>query len=103
MITTIRLVNNKEYRYIKNSPEKYGWYHVWTDMFTIGRNDDNDMQIHDEEDLVSRMHCAIIDKRFLRDLGSTNGTKVNGKSISKKDYTLKHLDIITIGNTKLLY
>ncbi|MCE5180520.1 MAG: FHA domain-containing protein [Betaproteobacteria bacterium] len=50
----------------------------------IGRKPDNDLQLVHET--VSGSHAAIVTIRndsFLEDLHSTNGTKVNGKSIKK--------------------
>ncbi|MDD5241461.1 MAG: FHA domain-containing protein [Sulfuricella sp.] len=50
----------------------------------IGRKPDNDLQL--AHDAVSGNHAAIVTIRndsFLEDLDSTNGTKVNGKSIKK--------------------
>jgi pSer/pThr/pTyr-binding forkhead associated (FHA) protein len=49
--------------------------------------------------LVSRVHCRLMlndeDQLELEDLGSTNGTFVNGKKITK--VTLNHGDTVTIG------
>lgn len=50
----------------------------------IGRKHGNDLQL--AHDAVSGNHAAVITIRndsFLEDLNSTNGTKVNGKSIKK--------------------
>ncbi len=52
--------------------------------FTIGRKDDNDITLN--HTTVSGHHCKVYDaggKFFVEDLGSTNGTFLNGKKIVK--------------------
>ncbi|HUW50513.1 MAG TPA: FHA domain-containing protein [Sulfuricella sp.] len=54
------------------------------ERITIGRKPDNDLQL--AHDAVSGSHAMIVTIRndsFLEDLHSTNGTKVNNKSIKK--------------------
>lgn len=65
--------------------------------FFIGRDDNCDLRI--KCDRVSRYHCAIITdpEVVVRDLGSTNGTLVNGKG-SPKPQPLKTGDILTVGS-----
>ncbi|MBW2001106.1 MAG: FHA domain-containing protein [Deltaproteobacteria bacterium] len=70
-------------------------------IFTIGRKDDNDLILSDTS--VSRQHAEIKKIKegyFLTDLGSYNGTKVNGKLT--QSVLLKHKDKITIGPTSLI-
>jgi len=54
--------------------------------------------------LVSRVHCRfVLDERNqlqLEDLGSTNGTFVNGKKIAK--VTLSSGDTLTIGRVQFM-
>lgn len=72
------------------------------DRMTIGRRPGND--IHIDNLAVSGEHAAIntIGKdSFLEDLGSTNGTLVNGKSIAK--HVLQHGDVIELGKYQLKY
>jgi general secretion pathway protein E len=68
---------------------------------TIGRNDDNVLPIKD--DLLSRYHCVVEPYGEgllrIRDLGSRNGTKVNGSKI--QDQQLAVGDLIKIGTTQL--
>ncbi|MCI0401335.1 MAG: FHA domain-containing protein [Gammaproteobacteria bacterium] len=69
---------------------------------TVGRRPDNDIQI--DNLAVSGKHALIItilDDSFLEDLGSTNGTYVNGKLIKKQ--ALRNGDILTIGKHELKY
>lgn len=54
---------------------------------------------------VSRMHATIKidqDQISVADLGSANGTRVNGKTIpSQTPRSLKHGDILTLGKLKI--
>lgn len=68
----------------------------------IGRKPSNDIQI--ENLAVSGEHASIVtilNDSFLEDLGSTNGTLVNGNAIKK--HILQHNDVIEIGKYKLKY
>jgi len=69
---------------------------------TIGRRPQNDIQI--ENLAVSSEHARIItilNDSFLEDLGSTNGTMVNGNPIKK--HILQNNDVIEIGKYTLKY
>ncbi|MDX1631121.1 MAG: FHA domain-containing protein [Thermoanaerobaculia bacterium] len=69
---------------------------------TLGRSSNN--TIHLLEEAVSRHHAELIpgpDGYLLRDLGSENGTYVNGKK--KKEHLLKDGDVIQIGLRKLVF
>ncbi|MEX2515811.1 MAG: FHA domain-containing protein [Gammaproteobacteria bacterium] len=79
-----------------------GEYELDKERVTIGRKPDNDIQI--DNLAVSGKHSLIItvlDDSFLEDLGSTNGTYVNGKLIKK--HALKNGDVIAIGKHELKY
>jgi len=68
---------------------------------SLGRSPDNDVLIDDP--LVSRHHARIHVKAgqvFIEDLGSANGTRVNGMRITGL-HPLRPGDQITIGNTVL--
>ena len=68
---------------------------------SIGRHDDCVIRIRSSQ--VSRRHCELLeeaDQLILRDLGSSNGTYVNGKRVLGKQ-TLKPGDILTIGGVTL--
>jgi len=72
------------------------------ERITIGRKPDNDIQI--DNLAVSGKHALVItilDDSFLEDLGSTNGTYVNGKLIKK--HALRNGDVIGIGKHELKY
>ena len=67
----------------------------------IGRHDDCLIRIKSSQ--VSRRHCElyeVADKLTLRDLGSSNGTFVNGKKVSGQQ-ALKHGDEVTVGAVTL--
>ena len=66
--------------------------------FLIGR--EQDCQLRPSSELVSRHHCVFSIDEFavrLRDLGSTNGTSVNGERLLK-DVTLAEGDHVVVGN-----
>ena len=68
----------------------------------IGRKPHNDIQI--DNLAVSGEHAAIItilNDSFIEDLGSTNGTMVNGKPIKK--HFLQNNDVVEIGKHRLKY
>jgi predicted component of type VI protein secretion system len=68
---------------------------------SIGRHDNCLIRIKSSQ--VSRRHCEVIevaDKIAIRDLGSSNGTFVNGKKISGQQ-VLKHGDELTLGAVTL--
>jgi pSer/pThr/pTyr-binding forkhead associated (FHA) protein len=72
------------------------------ERISIGRKPDNDIQI--DNLAVSGKHALIItilDDSFLEDLGSTNGTYVNGKLVKK--HALRNGDVIGLGKHELKY
>jgi len=72
------------------------------ETFTIGRSNDNSLTLSDIS--VSRHHTEIKKTKegyLLTDLGSYNGTKVNGKLT--QSVLLKHDDKIKIGLTSLTF
>jgi predicted component of type VI protein secretion system len=68
---------------------------------SIGRHDDCLIRIKSSQ--VSRRHCEVFevsDKLTIRDLGSSNGTFVNGKKVAGQQ-VLKHGDELTVGAVTL--
>jgi pSer/pThr/pTyr-binding forkhead associated (FHA) protein len=69
----------------------------------LGRDQANDIVLEDK--LVSRRHAVIQkigEEYFLEDLGSTNGTLVNGQRIPPRSYVRLSLkDTVLIGRTEL--
>jgi pSer/pThr/pTyr-binding forkhead associated (FHA) protein len=79
-----------------------GEFQLNKERMTIGRKPDNDVQI--DNLAVSGKHALVItilDDSFLEDLGSTNGTYVNGKLIKK--HALRDGDVVGIGKHELKY
>lgn len=69
---------------------------------SIGRNQDN--AVHIDDPTVSSHHAHIVtvfNTSYVEDLGSTNGTFVNGKKA--KTHTLHNGDLLTIGQYQLLF
>src|SRR5207342_2092400 len=68
----------------------------------IGRGTDADLQLLDQG--VSRRHAEVQwDGSFatVYDLGSTNGTSVNGHEVAS--HVLRHGDVIRLGHTRLVF
>lgn len=69
---------------------------------TIGRKHENDIQLNDLT--VSGRHALITEKNgstVVEDLGSTNGTLLNGSHINKA--TLQHGNVIQVGHHLFTY
>jgi hypothetical protein len=68
----------------------------------VGRGTESDLQLIDQG--VSRRHLDVhvADGRAVAyDLGSTNGTSVNGHSVQSQQ--LQHGDVIRVGHTRLVF
>jgi hypothetical protein len=68
----------------------------------VGRGTDSDLQLLDQG--ISRRHLDVqYDGNFATayDLGSTNGTTVNGHEISSQ--LLRHGDVIRVGHTRIVF
>jgi adenylate cyclase len=77
-------------------------YHLTKEMVTSGKLSTNDFQVSDNS--ISRNHCKFVKTKEsykVIDLGSTNGTFVNGRKIKEK--VLKVGDNVTIGRTMLKF
>ncbi|MGZ5042113.1 MAG: FHA domain-containing protein, partial [Usitatibacter sp.] len=77
-------------------------YQLSKERTLIGRKPHNDIPI--DNLAVSGEHAAIItilNDSFIEDLGSTNGTMVNGKPVKK--HFLQNNDVVEIGKHKLKY
>ena len=72
------------------------------ERITIGRKAHNDIQI--DNLAISGEHAVIVTilyDSFLEDMGSTNGTVVNGQSVKK--HFLQNGDVIELGKYRLKY
>ena len=82
--------------------EEVNSFYLNKDVITVGKLSGNDLQLGDNS--VSRNHCKferVKNDYKIIDLGSTNGTYVNGKRITEKKLELG--DNITIGRTILKF
>ncbi len=73
------------------------------DRVMVGRGQENDVAVADGK--LSRTHCRLEqfgDGYRIVDLGSANGTRVNGEKITDPRQLLTG-DLISIGNSRMLY
>ncbi len=69
------------------------------DLTLVGRDDDCDLKVDHKS--VSKIHCVIVKTDgllLLRDLGSTNGTRVNGQRVRRA--ALLPNDVLAVANVK---
>ncbi len=86
----------------KSSSGEEKEYLLASETMTIGRKPSNDIPIDNLS--ISGRHAQVItilEDSFLEDLGSTNGTYVNGKLVKK--HALENGDIITLGKFQITY
>ena len=77
-------------------------YTLDNNSLSIGRKHENDIQLNDLT--ISGRHAIIANNNgttYVEDLGSTNGTLVNGNHISK--VTLQHGNVVQIGHHLFSY
>jgi len=77
-------------------------FEIDRDEIVIGRAAENVVPI--PEPAISGKHCAIVrdGRKFtVKDLGSTNGTRLNGVVV--KEYQLSPKDIITVGSVDIQF
>jgi len=95
----LKLINRRENLNFKVE-ETYGL----EGNIVIGRSDKNDIFIKDP--YISGTHARFTqreDQFFLEDLGSTNGTLINGEQIGSRPVSLKDGDKIHIGQLDFLF
>jgi pSer/pThr/pTyr-binding forkhead associated (FHA) protein len=88
---------------VKRGPNAGSTFLLVNDATSVGRNTDSDVFLDDVT--VSRVH-AVIDRRsdgafFVRDVGSLNGTYVNGEQVDETK--LASGDEVQIGKFKLVF
>jgi hypothetical protein len=77
-------------------------YTIDKDSLSIGRKHGNDIQLNDLT--VSGRHSLLTmmgEHAYIDDLGSTNGTLLNGARVAKS--VLKHGDVIQVGNYQFTF
>ncbi len=87
---------------VRRGPQPNQAFEVSKDVITLGRDISNDIVINDRE--TSRHHLRLMrsgDALTIEDLGSTNGTFVNGKRLSGVT-PLQNGDMIGLGETVTL-
>lgn len=85
---------------VEQGPDQGRMFRLQTPLVDIGRGEDCAVELSDGR--VSRRHCEIRfhESRFwLSDLGSTNGTVLNGRAIERE--TLEDGDRVELGMTVL--
>ena len=86
----------------RRGPQPNQAYEINKEVTTLGRDISNDIVVNDRE--TSRHHLRLIrsgDTMTIEDLGSTNGTFVNGKRVSGVT-PLQNGDMIGLGETVTL-
>ncbi len=80
-------------------------FEITKDEMSIGRVDQRDICIKDPT--VSTDHCTIIRRNgsfFVRDNGSTNGTRINGNPLEPGvEQELVNTDVLLVGGIELLF
>ncbi len=87
---------------IISGPEEGSEFSFERVQITIGRTIDNDVVLPDPG--ISRQHFSIRDKGgafIIKDLGSSNGTLLNGKKIEEE--VIKTGDVITAGGARIRF
>jgi pSer/pThr/pTyr-binding forkhead associated (FHA) protein len=87
---------------VETGPDSGHMYRVSGQTLSMGRSPDNDLILRDP---ATSGHHARIERRgaqfYIVDLGSTNGTQVNGEQVQEKE--LKHGDRITVGQNQVKF
>lgn len=82
-------------------------FNLTKDMITVGRaTQDTTWDISLQDRAVSRPHCRFSKKSdgwTVMDLGSANGTMLNGSAVTADPRVLKDGDVLLLGETTLLF
>ena len=79
-------------------------YPLDKDFTLVGRQETCDLRIDHKS--VSKQHCVLVKrgvKLWVRDLGSTNGSHVNGKRVRRAEINIKDVLGIAGFNFRLVY
>ncbi len=86
-----------------DTPDGTHVFPIETNLITLGRGLNNDLIVEDPR--VSRQHAQIRYKSrryFIGDLGSTNGTYVNGTAVTT-DQVLHDGDVVSFGGLEMRF
>jgi type II secretory pathway predicted ATPase ExeA len=100
--TVVPFVRETDRFIVRMRGKRHGEHDLDNDCFSIGRDAQNDLCVPSL--LVSRHHALIVKGNEgvnVMDLGSTNGTYVNGEKVSS--HVLKYGDKIVIGDCQIEY
>jgi pSer/pThr/pTyr-binding forkhead associated (FHA) protein len=92
---------------ITAGPQEGAELPLFLDTMTVGRTTTGttwDISLQDRS--VSRPHCRLTKSGeiwSITDLGSANGTTLNGAAVNSEPRLLKDGDVLTIGETTLLF
>jgi len=87
---------------VESGPAAGSRFPIYKEIITIGRLENNDVCL--EDPLISKHHARVIsrgDAYLIEDLGSSNGTIVNGQKVSA--HVLSDGEVIYLGNTTLTF
>ena len=88
-------------------PQEGAEFGLFADTMTIGRaTQDTAWDIALQDRSVSRPHCRLMkrtDGWMIMDLGSANGTLLNGTAVTAEPRPLKDGDVVAVGETTLLF
>lgn len=102
----VSIVNQMFQFVVRKGPQEGHVYPLNSDILTIGRDPMSDIVVGDPE--VSRQHSrltrSVSGGYELQDLGSTNGTFIDGNRLSGEKQGLTPGQVITVGsNVELIY
>jgi pSer/pThr/pTyr-binding forkhead associated (FHA) protein len=84
-----------------DAPANNRVFEIVLEKTTVGRGPQNTLCISDPS--LSREHCEIFafgPEVIVRDLGSRNGTFVDGRRLTEEQCQLKHGQIVTFGGVQ---
>jgi pSer/pThr/pTyr-binding forkhead associated (FHA) protein len=88
-------------------PQEGAEFALFEDTMTVGRaTQDTAWDIALQDRSVSRPHCRFMkraDGWLIMDLGSANGTSLNGTPVTAEPRPLKDGDVVAVGETILLF
>ncbi len=99
----LETVRRRPYLVVASGPRRAAEFTIRATPVTIGRGEHADVRI--DEPAASRRHAVIEEKGggyVLRDLGSTNGTHLNGL-LHAREAPLRDGDRFRIGRTELIF